>query len=229
MRNFVVLAALALAGCGQATAPAPTKTPTPAASATAETKAPAPAAVPDTALISIQAVGLDGQPLANMLPIATTQPNAFDAPVAKGALTDAEGKSALSVTRGQYLYVRAWDPTRRMFANNYFDVMAGDAQSSSDPLTVVMAPGAELRVVLVGPDQKPAADTEVDLMMAHPQKGPWWPDKTKTDANGACVFPCVPPGKYVVRLKAQSGGQRELSDVALPPGGKTDLGTVSLQ
>ena len=164
-----------------------------------------------------------------MLPIATTQPNAFDAPVAKGTLTDAEGKSSLSLVRGQYLYVRAWDPTRRMFANNYFDVMAGDVNASTDPLTVVMAPGAALRVALVGPDHKPAADTEVELMMAHPQKGPWWPDKAKTDARGAASFPCVPPGKYIVRMKAQSGGQIELSDVALPPGGDTDLGTVSLQ
>ncbi|MBI5091738.1 MAG: carboxypeptidase regulatory-like domain-containing protein [Candidatus Hydrogenedentes bacterium] len=229
MRYLALIFAMAAAGCGPASPPPPSA-PAPVAPAAQQTPvAPAPAHAAETASIAILVVDLDGQPLANMLPIATTQPNAFDSPVAKGALTDAEGKSSLSLASGQYVYVRAWDPTRRMFANNYFDVMAGDAKASTDPLTVVMAHGAELRVALVGPNQKPAANTEVELMMSHPQKGPWWPDQTKTDAEGAAIFPCVPPGKYVIKLKAASGGQLELAGVALPPAGKTDLGSVTLQ
>lgn len=215
-----ILAAV-LAGCGQSEPARPAAAPTPTPAPTAKAANPI--------IVPIKVVGLDKQPLANMMPIATSQPNAFNKPVAKGELTNVEGRSSIALTNGQHVYLRAWDPTRRMFANNYFEVFAGGTAVPKNPLTVVMASGAALEVTLLKPDHKPAANADVGLMMFHPQKGPWWPDETHTNAQGVARFPSIPPGKFTIKLKAAGAGQIEIPDVALPPAGSTNLGAVILQ
>jgi hypothetical protein len=217
------LALLAVLGCGQDTSPG--LQPAPASPPKSATHA-RPAATHITARVRV--VDVDGQPLPGMTPIATVQANAFDAPVATGPPTGADGVSSIALPAGGWLCVRAWDPNRRMFANNYFDVLPGDGERVED-MDVVMAPGASLEVALVSPEGTLAASENVGLMMFHPTKGPWWPGEADTDANGHVRFDCVPAGKYTIKLKALRSGQIEVGEVTLSPGGSTDLGTVTLR
>ena len=180
------------------------------------------------ALARVLVVDMEGNPLPNMLPIATSQPNAFEEPIAKGKLTGPDGKGYMAIPQNQWLYVRAWDPTRRMFANNYFDVLPGKAETT-DEMQIVMLPGASLDAILMDSDGKPIADEDVGLMMSHPSRGPWWPDESKTNARGAVRFETVPAGKYQVTLETKGGKQIELPEVALPPGGSASLGPLALQ
>lgn len=166
--------------------------------------------------------------MANMLPIAARQPNAFEKPLAQGALTDADGRGVVAIPQNEWMYVRAWDPAQRMFANNYYDVLPGSAAQTAE-MEIMMAPGALLTMQLVTPEGSPAADQNVGIMMFHPTRGPWWPGEADSDAKGRVVFPSLPPGKYTVKLKTVGGLQIDLPEVVLPPGGKTDLGEVALQ
>ena len=217
------LAMLTILGCGQDSPsdlePAPASPP--------ESAAPA---QPGTSHITarVRVVDMAGQPLPGMTPIATTQANAFDAPVAAGPPTDANGVSGIVLPAGGWLCVRAWDPSRGMFANNYFDVLPGDGEQVED-MDMMMAPGASLEAVLLASDGTPAASENVGLMMFHPAKGPWWPGEADTDANGHVRFESIPPGRYTVKLKALRSGQVEIGEVSLSPGGSTDLGTVRLR
>ncbi|HQH54054.1 MAG TPA: hypothetical protein PKY01_16600, partial [Candidatus Hydrogenedentes bacterium] len=54
----------------------------------------------------VMVVDLEGRPLANMLPLATDSPNAFQKPVVQGELTGSGGTSELSLPRDRHLYVR---------------------------------------------------------------------------------------------------------------------------
>mgnify|MGYP003735406325 CR=1 FL=1 len=174
---------------------------------------------------AVTVVDLEGQPLAGMTPIATTNANAFDAPVAVGHATDDAGKSALVLPRDVRVYVRAWDPDRRYFANNYYDIPPAVGDRTED-MHFSMVQGASLEVRFVTPDGTSVANTNVGLMMLHPAKGPWWPDECDTDGSGAAVFASVPAGRFTCRFKAAGAGEVEIADVELDVGGHTNLGQV---
>jgi hypothetical protein len=218
-RTAMVIAVLVLSGCGdrQAAAPAP-----PSPQSTAST------APGSTTLARIHVIDLNGNPLANMVPIASAQPNAFDGPVAQGGMTGPDGMSTLVIPSDKWLYLRAWDPARRIFANNFFEALPGEAPRTG-VLDVVMAPGCALEAELRGPDGAPVANENVGIMMFHPARGAWWPDEADTDAKGRVRFPCVPPGRFVIKLKTARGLQIDVSETPLPPSGLTDLGVVVLQ
>ena len=148
MKHAVIIALCAVIGA--ACSPAPTSAPvTPQPASQNATPQPpaqpvAPAAANDkTTLARVRVVNMDGQPLPNMMPIAAKQPNAFEKPIAQGALTDADGKGVVVIPQDEWLYVRAWDPTRRVFANNFFDVLPGNA-TQTDEMVITMVPGASL-------------------------------------------------------------------------------------
>ncbi len=223
MRKYVAFAAIVvgmacvLAGCGDDSKPSPQTT----NPATREPK-------PGSAITArVRIVDLLGNPLANMAPIATRQPNAFDEPFAKGPLSGSDGYSSIVLDTTQWLYVRAWDPATRYFANNYFDVPPGDAPVDKT-LEITMAPGATLKAHLSGAGGGPVGNETVGLMMLHPDKGPWWPCEACTDAEGGVVFSPVPPGRFLLRFKAAESGAAELPEVSLEPGGICDLGSVPL-
>ncbi len=182
----------------------------------------------DTALARVFVRDMDGNPLPNMLPIASTEPNAFNKPIATGQPTGADGRGYVTIPTDQWLYVRAWDPTNRMFANNYYDVLPGKAETT-DVMEIVMVPGASLSAVVVDRSGVPVADSPVGMMMAHPTRGPWWPAESHTDEYGRVLFESVPAGKYQVTLEIPGGQQIDLPEVALPPGGNADLGPLAVQ
>lgn len=182
----------------------------------------------ESVVARVRVVDLEGRPLAHMAPIATRRPNAFDEPVARGELTGPDGSGTVVLPPGQRLCVRAWDPTLKLFSNNYYDVMP-DSGTQTELMTLAMAPGASLRAALVAANGDPAANMRVRLMMSHPTEGPWWPDRADTDQTGAVEFPSLPAGTYTIRIETQDAGQLEIPEVDLPPGGHTDLGTLALQ
>lgn len=212
-RNLAVLLALSarLVGCGE-------QQPAPALAA----------AESDGVMAQVEVVDLRGQPLPGMTPIATTTSNAFDKPAVVGQPTDLSGRGELRLPAHLRLYVRAWDPNRGWFANNYFDVPPGRA-THTPLMRIEMVRSASLDAVLLGPDNAPASNTNVGLMMFHPTKGAWWPDEADTDANGVVHFPALPAGTYTLKLKALGVGTLDIPSVELPPGGKADLGVVVLQ
>ena len=174
-------------------------------------------------------VDLDDEPLAGVHPIATTAPNAFRAPAVTGPPTDAHGRADMGLPPNARLYIRAWDPEMRYFANNYFDMPPAEAGTHTALMCVVMVRSASLACVLIGADGRPAANTNVGLMMFHPTKGPWWPDEGDTDATGAIHFPAVPAGAYTLKLKALGAGMIDVPGVELPPGGHKNLGIIELR
>lgn len=226
---YIVLAVLVAAGCGvndaEPAGDTPTATP-PEASASSPVEQTA--SSDDTALARVLVIDMNGNPMANMVPIATTQPNAFTKPIATGQPTGADGRGYVTIPTDQWLYVRAWDPTKRMFANNYFDVLPGKAETT-DVMEIVMVPGASLSAVVVDRSGVPIADSPIGMMMAHPTRGPWWPAESRTDEHGRVVFESVPAGKYQVTLEIPGGQHIELPEVALPPSGSADLGPLALQ
>ena len=226
MKRFGAVLLVGAAGCLCRPAPPPLPPPELA------TRAPAAVSVSQdpagSATAHVLVVDLRKQPLANMMPIATRLPNAFDQPLAQGALTGPDGKGSVVVPGGERICVRAWDPALNMFANNYFEVLPESAADTA-LMTVVMVPGASLDVVLYTPGVTPAANQNVGIMMFHPTEGAWWPAEADTDSRGAVHFASLPAGTYTLKIKAAGGGQTEIRDVNLPPGGKTDLGAVLLQ
>jgi hypothetical protein len=182
----------------------------------------------DLALARVLVMDMNGTPLPNMLPIASTQPNAFNKPLVTGQPTGDDGRGYMSIPSDRWLYVRAWDPTNRMFANNYFDVLPGKTETT-DVMEIVMLPGASLSAVVVDGSGAAIGDSAVGMMMSHPTRGPWWPAESRTDEKGKIVFESVPAGKYQITLETPAGQQIELPEVALPPGGSADLGPVALQ
>jgi len=177
---------------------------------------------------NIIAVDLDGRPLANMMPIATKLPNAFDPPVVRGPLTREDGCGSLGIPSAEHLYLRAWDPEIKMFANNYYEVLPGSEMDPA-PLKVTMVPGASLAAQLLTREGKLASNVAVDLKMFHPTEGVWWPSRADTDQQGIVRFSSVPAGRYKVRLETASGAHFELDNLELPPGAAKDLGSITLE
>ncbi|MCL4217428.1 MAG: hypothetical protein KJ052_10560, partial [Candidatus Hydrogenedentes bacterium] len=176
----------------------------------------------------VTVVDLKGQPLANILPIATANPNAWDNPIATGGPTDSEGKTRIVVPVGEWLCLRAWDPSLRYFANNYYEILPvlGD---HIEPMTIIMAQSASFELRLLRADGQPAANETVRLVLFHPSQGPWWPAESTSDAEGKVRFDAVPPGQFLMRLEATGGGQIDIPDVTLPPGSSVKMGDVTLQ
>lgn len=217
MLAFVLALSLAgCGGCGSKPKPSPTPPPQP------------PAANGAMVTANIVAVDLDGHPLAGMVPIASTRPNAFEAPVAHGEPTKADGSGSVSIPAAEHLYLRAWDPELKRFANNFYDILPGTEMDPA-PLKVMMVSGARLTAQLLNPDGKPAAKASVDLKMSHPTQGPWWPARAEANDAGIVEFQCVPAGRYNVRIETAETKKADLAGVELPPGGAKDLGQVSLQ
>lgn len=218
-----LLLALCLASCGGCGAPTPTPVP-------AESPAPAPEASADDAarlLGRIRAVDLDGDPLPGMVPIATTAPNAFDAPIAQGAPTDANGDGALWLPPEARVFVRAWDPAMARFANNFYDVLPAE-HGETELMVIQMVEGCAVTLRVADDRGQPLAGAAVELMMLHPTQGPWWPARAEADAGGTVQFPRVPAGAYGFRVEAD-GRALDLPQRMLPPGGTVDLGELRLQ
>ena len=175
-------------------------------------------------LARIQAVDQGGKPLAGLIPIANLQPNAFDEPFAKGAPTDSNGMGTVSVPSNKKVFVRVWDPSLRLFANNYLDV-----PSETESTQVQMIMGATFEVTLITADGKPVQDIAVSMMMVHPRVGPWWPGESVTDKNGKVSFGPVPAGKFNLLFQTKSAGKAEVPEVILMPGERRDLRSVRLQ
>ena len=211
MRRLAAVFVLGMCACRPSESPAPKDSPT-----------------LSPALAKIRAIDMEGRPLANMMPIATAEPNAFDTPVARGALTNERGESHLSLPLDGKLFVRVWDPSLRYFANNIFEVYPL-SHAETRWLEVTMAPSAHLTVSLTGPTGDALVDTEVELMLRHPTWGPWWPARSRTDGAGAAVFESLPPGKYVIALWAVGVGRVELNEGLLPPGESVHAGAAMLR
>lgn len=211
-------------GCGGSESQPPTASPSPQ-----PPEAPLQEVVPQDATVTanIRTVDLGGRPLANMMPIATRHPNAFDPPIARGSLTKEDGSGSLAIPAAEHIYVRAWDPGLKMFANNYYEVLPGTEMDPA-PLKVMMVSGTRLSAQLLTPGAQLAENVSVDLKMSHPTEGPWWPARAATDGQGIVQFPSVPAGRYNIRIETVNGAKIDLTDVELPPGGSTDLGSLTL-
>ena len=241
------LTLLALAGCGprDSAAPPDSADPAPAgltiveagaseASARADTilqEAPEAAAlelptVPEV-IAYVTVVDLEGSPLQGRGPIVTTQPNAFDEPVSVGGLSGADGKSWVRFTSDKTLFVRAWDPQLQWFPNNFFEVPAGEGTVARD-MTITMVPAATIEAQFFLPGGTPAVNTRIELMMSHPDWGPWWPAELITGAQGGGVFPNLPPGKYTLSFQGPGGVFATMHELLLTPGNLLRLGQVPL-
>jgi len=231
MRRWAAAVAIVagMAGCGGQEPPS-TATPATSGPTSAATPAgPASSSSSDaTFTATVKVVDKDGTPLPGMMPIATRQPNAFDKPLARGALTDASGAGTFDLPNDESLYIRAWDPQQRLFANNYFEALPADGNRTPE-MTIVMYPATRLDTTLIAPDGKPLAGASVGLMLSHPTLGPWWPSEAKTDGAGRIVFAPLPPGQYIARMKAETGETLDLPEILLMPGEPLSLPSQSLQ
>ena len=177
--------------------------------------------------VRVKIVDLDGNPLPNTVPVAVAQPNAFEKPVAIGEPANQNGDAVLFVPPDQRLYIRGWDFTLGMFANNYYDVFPGPV-TEPGVMKLVMVLGGTLRAELVAPDGTPVAAEKVALMMYHPAHGPWWPTEATTDQKGGAIFGPIPAGIFTLKLRANSGAYAEVGTVTIQPGGLQDLGQIKL-
>jgi hypothetical protein len=176
----------------------------------------------------VRIVDLDGAPLPEMGPIACLAPNAFEEPLARGRLSNSQGRSEITFPAGQTVHLRGWDPAGKYFANNLRTYVGGGAPVSGE-LELVMVRGVQLRAVFATPAREPLANDTVGVMMHHPTKGPWWPAQTMTDGNGAADFGTVPAGLFVLEFRTPGGLRLELPETPLRPGAQIDLGLVVLQ
>lgn len=199
---------------------------TPAAPASDSVAAPATQSMV-TVLARVEVVDQSGAPLAGMAPIVTRQPNAFDEPVSSGVLTGADGRGTVRAPANEHLYLRAWDPEQRYFANNYFDLLPG-AGGETDQLRITMVEAGGFTAIATTPDGAPLAGVEVRALMIHPVAGPWWPAKAVTDANGKATFGPVPPGAYAIRMGLPNAAPIDLPTLTMAPGELADAGTVKL-
>jgi len=222
-----IVVACLLAACGNES---PIETPPPAASP--ETKPvptePEPQPATSSVRVGVRVVDLSGAPLAQMTPIVTRKPNAFDQPVATGSATDSQGHGSISFPTEEDLFLRAWDPALNFFPNNFYEILSGGNRVEAN-LVIQMVPAATLAVQLILPNNEIAADLAIGLMLYHPTRGPWWPTEGKTNKDGFVSFPNLPAGEYVLRFKTDSGARLEHRQTALPPGGEVDLGVLTLQ
>jgi hypothetical protein len=195
----------------------------------AAAEAPPAAATPGmvTVLARVEVVDQSGAPLARMAPIVTRQPNAFDEPVSSGVLTGADGLGTVRAPANEHLYLRAWDPEQRYFANNYYDLLPG-AGGETETLRVTMVEAGGFTAVATTPDGAPLAGSELRALLIHPVAGPWWPAKATTDANGKATFGPVPPGSYAIRMGLPDTAPIDLPTLTMAPGELADAGTVTL-
>lgn len=177
--------------------------------------------------VSIVVVDVDGQPLSGMQPIATLQPNAFDTPIARGAPTEIEGRGTIMVPANKRVFVRAWDPALRYFANNYLEVLPSSG-GTTDTFKVQMVRGGALAATVYYDTGELVVGTPVSLMLSHPTHGPWWPDEATPDSRGRVVFRSVPPGEFTARIEVPGKGSIELPNVTVIPGGNTEMGALQL-
>lgn len=203
---------------------APTAAPAPPAENSAH--GPAPASPWTTAYV--RAVTLDHHPLPGMLPVITTSPNAFDAPVAAGDPTNERGESYVQFQSEEKVCLRAWDPELRYFPNVFHEIMPMPGEAT-EILEIAMAAASAVETVLIRADNTPAANENTGLMLFHPVFGPWWPAEANTDANGVIRFAPIPPGRFQLKFKAAGGGRLELPETLLPPGKTVQLGPLRLQ
>lgn len=176
--------------------------------------------------LAVRVVDLAGNPLPNMQPIANRQRNAWDEPLSRGELTNSDGWAVLTLPPDGLAYVRAWDPSQRHHSSNFLSVHAIPGVEL-EPVTVTMVQAARLEARLVDESQAPLADEPAELLLFHPEEGPWWPAQTQTDSEGRVEFEQIPPGEYRVQIAGPSG-RVELSNVAIRPGGSVDLGALPL-
>lgn len=232
MKRVLIAALLLAAGCGgkdEALAPATPPARSAENSGPVNTVPPAPeTGDPPMAAGDMLIVDLEGRPVANVSPIAVSAPNAFEPPVARGELSDASGRTKIAFPADRHLYLRGWDTSQKLFANNYIEVLP-DQPGWIEEQQLIMVPGASLKARLLLPGGAPAAEAPVRIMMAHPTEGPWWPAQGRTDAEGLVVFSSVPPGQFDIRFTLPGGEHGEMPGVTLPPGGQGDAGTVQLQ
>jgi hypothetical protein len=201
--------------------------PPPASPAPAETAAPeaGQAVAGEAVSVPVVAVGLEGQPLPDIRPIATRRANAFDEPLARGPLTDADGRSHIALEGDDVVFVRGWDPNHRRFANNHWEILPDEAVGR-EALELQMVPGGILRLEALTPDDTPMSHADIRLMLVHSSAGPWWPTRGRTDGTGAVVFPVVPAGRWTLHLLGPGDEQAEVRGVEIQPRGRTDLGAV---
>lgn len=176
--------------------------------------------------LPVRVVDLAGNPLPNMQPIANRQRNAWDDPVSRGDLTNSEGWGMLALPPDGLVYVRAWDPSHRHHPSNFLSVHAIPGVEL-EPVTVTMVQAARLEARLVDESQAPVENEPAELLLFHPEEGPWWPARTQTGPEGRVEFDHIPPGEYRIQIAGPSG-RVELSDVPIRPGGSVDLGVLPL-
>ena len=224
----VIVVACCCIGCGKREEPAPTPPQaTPEQGTSEPTVLPESQSEPGMLLGRVRIVDLDGAPIPNMVPIATTLANAFEAPIAQGAPSDADGHGALWLPPDARVFVRAWDPTLERFANNFYDVLPAEG-GETDLMTIQMIEGCAVTLRIATTDGRPLANTNIELMMLHPSQGPWWPARGTTDDSGTIHFERVPAGQYGFRIEAE-GHALDLPSRMLPPGGAIDFGELRLQ
>lgn len=180
--------------------------------------------VPVLPTIEVLAVDIEGNPIPGMIAIGTLKANAFDRPVVQGPSTGLDGASTLAQPEHFPLFVRAWDPTFRYFANNYFTLSESPFEDMT--LTVTMVAGSALACTIVGPDGVPLGDAETVLLLIHPERGPWWTARARTDATGWIGFMGIPSGIYDVALRTEVGVV-EVLNITLQPKGQCELGIVT--
>jgi len=191
--------------------------------------APEPAApAPGKATATVTLVDLEGKPIAGVAAIAVTEPNAFNKPVAEGAVSGPDGVSTITIPQGQHLYIRGWDSEMRYFTNSFLDVTAEQGMTLP-PMTVTMVEGCALDALMRTAEGLPAANVEVELTMAHPSRGPWWPARAITRADGVFHLRSVPAGRFNLEFKTSDGRAARRDDVEFQPASRTDLGIVTLQ
>lgn len=246
LKHLCCLGLVALLGACGAPKPAPTPPPAPKAAPKAETPPPAPAPaasspatredtpegmpedIPNSPF-TVRIVDLDGNPIAETAAIVTEAANAFDQPLVRGSITGADGRSDLLIPRDRVTFIRGWDPRLNYFANSFLTVEAGNAPLPAES-DVVMAPSAVLTAQFYGVDGAPLpGDTQVEIMFSHPNRGPWWPTRASTNADGRAIFDKVPAGKFSLSITTEASGATELTDVVLMPRDALDLGVVQLQ
>ena len=174
----------------------------------------------------VKIVDLEGNPLPNTVPVAVAQPNAFEKPVALGEPANDKGEATLYIPPDKRLYIRGWDFSNQMFANNYYDVFPGPV-TEPGVMKLVMVLGGTLRAELITPDGTPVAAEKVALMMYHPTNGPWWPTEATTDQKGVVVFGPVPAGIFSMKLRTDSAASAETGQITIQPNGLQDLGRLT--
>ncbi|MCC6142405.1 MAG: hypothetical protein IT368_01235 [Candidatus Hydrogenedentes bacterium] len=189
---------------------------------------PDPEVGPNSVRATVRVIDLDGRPVPGMAPIATVDASAFQRPLATGPLTGPDGRTTFAFPGDQHVFIRAWDPNMKYFANNFYEALPEEG-ALDEVLDIVMVQGARLEVLLYGPDSQPLANQPVQIMLIHPTQGPWWPARAKTDPIGLAVFETVPAGEFTVEFHVEPGLHTELSGIALRPGGVKDLGKLLLQ